>query len=238
MAEGFKLHKRLTTEADDLVIRAQVQDASGGAFRAVTFEKSRIDYITEVTADISGIVLKTGARIAVAMPYAELERKIYFPDLSEEPVLDLRERTGAAVKDISVPAASRDFAAAVAPEQPEGFPEKKPFVDKPLKLGVFVRQSGQQNFQMFFVTDTNINWAGVAGDDNGLNGKMTKLPLRYGKGPFGEAEIIIDMPRPAFMEIYNKAKLDGLDELDLRDWTRRRDPDNNKPPPRRAPELG
>lgn len=238
MAEGFKLHKRLTAEAEELVIRAQVQDAAGGAFRAVTFEKSRIDYVTEVTADISGIVLKTGARIAVAMPYAELEKKIYFPDLGEEPVLDLREKTGAIVKDTPVPEVSRDFAAAAGPEQPQGFPEKKPFIDKPLKIGVFVRQTSQQNFQMFFVTDTNIDWSGVTGDDNGLNGKLTKLPLRYGKGPFGETEIIIDMPRPAFMEIYNKAKLDGLDELDLRDWTRRRDPDNNKPPPRRQPELG
>ncbi|TAL35528.1 MAG: hypothetical protein EPN97_07055 [Alphaproteobacteria bacterium] len=238
MAEGFKLHKRLTAEAEDLIIRANVQDADGGAFRAATFEKSRIDYITEVTPEISGIVLKTGARIAVAMPHAELEKKIYFADLSEQPVLDLRERTGAIVKEASVPAASRDFAAAVEPEQPKGFPEKKPFVDKPLKMAVFVRQASQQNFQMFFVMDTNIDWSGVTGDDNGLNGKMTKLPLRYGKGPFGETEVIIDMPRPAFMEIYNKAKLDGLDELDLRDWTRRRDPDKNKPPPRRAPELG
>ncbi|MEZ0224460.1 MAG: hypothetical protein ACAH83_07905 [Alphaproteobacteria bacterium] len=238
MADGFKLHKRLTTEADDLIIRAQVQDATGGAFRAATFEKSRIDYVTEVTAEISGIVLKTGARIAVAMPYAELERKIYFPDLGEEPVLDLRDKTGTVVKDIKVPEVSRDFAAAVDPQQPQGFPEKKPFVDKPLKIGVFVRQQSEQNFQMFFVMDTNINWSGVEGDDNGRNGKMTKIPLRFGKGPFGENEIIIDMPRPAFMELYNKAKLDGLDELDLRDWTRRRDPDHHKPPPRREPELG
>jgi hypothetical protein len=134
---------------------------------------------------------------------------------------------------------SRKFNPAAAEPQPaQGFPEKKPFVDKPLKLAVFVRQKSQQNFQMFFVMDANIDWSRVAGEDDGLNGKMTTLPLRCGKGPFGETEIIIDMPRPAFMELYNKAKLEAVEELDLRDWTRRRDPDSNCPPPRRAPELG
>ena len=234
MADGFKLAKRLTPETDELVIRAQVEDAAGGAFRAVTFEKSRIDYITEVDGGMSGIALKTGARIAVAMPYAELERKIYFPDLRDEPVLDLRGATGAAAKGAKVPDPARDFAAAA--EKPAGVPDKRPFVDKPLKMALFVRQSDEQNFQMYFVTDTNIDWSGVEGVTNGRNGPATELPLRYGKGPFGEATILIDMPRAAFMEVYNKAKMDGLDELDLRDWTRRRDPD--KTPPPRKPELG
>jgi hypothetical protein len=223
MADGFKIAKRLTSDADDLIIRAQVQDADGKAFHAITFEKSRIDYVTEVSEGISGIALKTGARIAVAMPYAELERKIYFPDLGAEPVLDLREVTGAAVKGASVPDPAKDFAAAVQKTQPAS--EKRPFVDKPLKMALFVRQQSEQNFQMYFVTDTNIDWAGVTGDPNGKNGYITKLPLRYGKGPFGETELIIDMSRATFMEMYNNAKMDGQDELDLRDLTRRRDPD-------------
>lgn len=231
MADGFKLSKRLTSDADELVIRAQVEDAAGGVFRAVTFEKSRIDYITEVAEGVSGIVLKTGARIAVAMPYAELERKIYFPELRDEPVLDLREVTGAAAKGVKIPDPARDFAVA-AEKRPEGS-GRKPFVDKPLKIAMFVRQSEQQNFQMYIVTDTNIEWSGVDGVSNGRNGPATQLPLRYGKGPFGEASILIDMPRAAFMEQYNKAKMDGLEELDLRDWTRRRDPDKTPPPPRR-----
>ena len=230
MTDGFKVSKRLTLDADELIIRAQVEDAAGGTFRPVTFGKSRIDYITEVANGISGIALKTGARIAVAMPYEELERKIYFPDMRDEPVLDLREMTGPVVKAAVVPEPARDFTTAAAPK-----PEKRPFVDKPLTIGVFVRQSGEQNFQMFFVPDTNINWGSVTGEANGKNGMLTKLPLRYGKGPFSEDTLIIDMPRAAFMEVYNKAKLDGLEELDLRERTRRRDPDAPKLPP---PRLG
>jgi hypothetical protein len=236
MADGFKFAKRLTSDADELLIRALVQDADGKAFRPITFEKSRIDYVTEVADGISGIALKTGARIAVAMPYEELERKIYFPDLGAEPVLDLRDVTGEAVKGARVPAPVQDFTAVAAPAAAA---EKKPFVDKPLKIAMFVRQSGEQNFQMYFVTDTNIDWSGVDGEANGKNGMLTKFPLRYGKGPFGETELIVDIPRAAFMELYNKAKMDGLDELDIRDWTRRRDPDGHKPPPKpRQPELG
>jgi hypothetical protein len=236
MTDGFKFAKRLSSDAEELVIRAQLQDAAGGAFRAVTFEKSRIDYITEVDAATSGIVLKTGARIAVAMPYEELERKIYFPELGVAPVLDLRDVTGAAAAGKQVPEPAKDFA--VAAEKPEA-PAKRPFVDKPLKIAVFVRQQSEQNFQMCFVTDTNIDWSHVEGATNGRNGMYTQLRLRYGKGPFGETDIIIDMPRAAFMELYNKAKMEGAEELDLRDWTRRRDPDGHKPPPKpRAPEIG
>ncbi len=237
MTDGFKIAKRLTADAEDLIIRAQVRDADGGACHAVTFEKSRIDYVTDIGEGISGIALKTGARIAVAMPYEELERKIYFSDLRDEPVLDLRAVTGDAVKSAKVPDPAKDFAAAAAPAAKDGYPEKKPFLDKPLRIALFVRQSGEQNFQMHFVIDSNINWAGVEGDD-GKNGKITKIPLRRGQGPFGEDTLIIDMPRAAFMEIYNRAKFDGLDELDLRDWTRRRDPDNTPAPKPRAPDLG
>ena len=218
MADGLKISKRFTAEAEELLIRAQVEDAGGGAFRAITFEKSRVDYITEVQEGVSGIALKTGARIAVAMPYDQLENSIYRPDLTEAPVLDLRDVTGAALKDVKVPDPAKDFAvAAASAPQVLGLPEKKPFIDKPLKIAVFVRQANEQNFQMCFLTDTNIDWSGVVGETNGRNGMMTKLPLRYGKGPFNEETLIIDMPRAAFMEIYNKFKYERLEELDLRD---------------------
>ena len=224
MTEAFKFNKRLTPDAEDLVLRVLVPDAAGKAFHPMTFMRERIDYVTEVSEAISGIALKSGVKIPVAMPYEDLEKKIYFADIINEPVLDLRNVTGPAVADAALPKLSADFNT-VSPAA-EG---AKPLVDRELTIAAFVRQKEEQNFQMFFVKDTNINWAGVAGED-GRNGKMTTLPLRYGKGPFGETTIQIDIPRPAFMELYNKAKLDGQDTLDLRDWTRRRDPDGHKPP--------
>src|SRR5476649_1256497 len=162
MAEGFKFSKRLAAETDEVLIRACVADREGGAWHAVTFEKSRIDYITEVVGGVSGIALKTGAKIAVAMPYEELERKIYFADAREAPVLDLRGLTGPAVKEVigkmALPGPATDFAAVCRAKKPpeKKSQEKKPMIDKPLKIAGFARQSGEQNFQMVFVMDSSI----------------------------------------------------------------------------------
>ena len=59
MAEGFKLSRKISGEAQELLIRAQVEDADGKAWHAATFEKSRVDYITEISEGLSGIVLKS-----------------------------------------------------------------------------------------------------------------------------------------------------------------------------------
>ncbi len=224
MTEAFKFNKRLTPDAEDLILRVMVPDATGKVFHPVTFTRERIDYVTQVSEAVSGIALKSGVKIPVALGYEELEKKIYFADILSDPVLDLRDVTGPAAADAALPKLATDFAA-VAPVPDD----KKPLVDREVTIAVFVRQKEEQNFQMFFVKDTNIDWKGVAGEE-GRNGKMTTLPLRFGKGPFGETTIQFDMPRPSFMELYNKTKLDGLDTLDLREWTRRRDPDGLKPP--------
>jgi hypothetical protein len=238
MADAFKFSKKISSDAGELLIRAQIADAAGAGWNPVTFEKSRIDYVTGIGEGLSGIALKTGAKIAVKMPYDELERRIYLSDPREEPVLDLREVTGSVVREARVPAPAADFSAAATAPAPAGFPEKRPMVDKPLKIALFARQSGEQNFQMLIFLDTNVDWSGVTGDANGKNGSMTKMPLLYGAGPFGESEVLFDMPRAAFMELYNRAKMEGLDELDLRDWTRRRDPDKTKAPAKTRPEIG
>lgn len=225
MAEGFKFTKRLTPEADDLVIRAMVRTEDSADFCPLTFRRERIDYVTEVSEGVSGIALKNGAKIAVAMPYEELERRIYFADVAGDPLLDLRAVTGAALEQKKVPELAHVFAEASA---------KKPFADKPLRIAVFARQEQQQNFQMFSFLDAQVNWAGAGGASNGVNGPYTRLPLREGVGPFGVTDILIDMPHTAFMELYNKAKMDGADNLDLRDLTRSGSPAKA----RRGPSAG
>jgi len=227
MTDAPKFNKRILPDADDLILRAQAATADGKGFAPMSFTRERIDYLTSVSEGVSGIVLKNGVKIAVKMDYEALENKIFFADLLNAPVLDLRDVTGTNVTTAPVPALSVEFDAAAKPAAADG--EKLPMVNKELTIAVFVRQAEQQNFQMFFIKDSNINWNGVDGED-GRNGKMTKLPLRSGVGPFGEKNIIIDIARPSFMEFYNKAKMQGLDQLDLREWTRRRDPDGIKPP--------
>lgn len=226
MTDGFKkLQKSFSATADDLLIRAMIARADGSGYQMTGFKRDRIDYLTELDAEagISGIALKTGAKIPVKMSYADLERKVYFTDLSETPVLDLSAVTGAAVP-AAMPSLSEDFETHKTPVI-----EKQPLEDVPLKIALFARQSGEQNFRMFIFDEEDVDWETVEGI-NGKNGKSTKFTLDYGTGPFGEDEVIFDMPRPKFMELYNLAKMSGQSELDLREWTRRRDPDNSQPP--------
>lgn len=82
---------------------------------------------------------------------------------------------------------------------------------------------------MFSFLDTEVDWSAVEGGGNGRNGPYTIFPLRNRRGPFGDSEIIVDMPRQSFMEIYATAKMEGLDTLDLREQTRQRTPGGPKP---------
>lgn len=229
MSEPYKFIKNLSADPAEKRLRVLAPGGDGESFHAMSFSRERIDYLTEIAEGLSGIALKNGAKIPVALPYEVLEQRIY-DDGGDDFIIDLRAVTGPVAADAALPALAADFEAA-APRPSQNAP--KPFVNRELTIAFFVRQSQQQNFQMFFVKDSNINWNGVEGED-GLNGKMTKIPLRFSKGPFGETTLLIDMPRAAFMEVYNKAKLEGLAELDLRDQTRRIDPDKPKAPKPKA----
>lgn len=222
-----KIGKSMMRTADDLLIRAQMARDDGKGYAVAGFMRERIDYLADLGDGISGIVLKTGAKIAVRMSYDALEQAVYFADLQAAPVLDLREKTGADLAKAAFPDMGRDFAAAApAPSQ------KRSLEDVPLRIAFFARQPEQQNFQMCVLDEEDIDWKSVEGATNGRNGSYTKFKLVYGQSPFGGKEVMFDMPRPKFMELYNLAKMNGDQELDLRDWTRRRDPDNTPPPPK------
>jgi len=224
-----KFGKSLSCAADDLLIRAQVARDDGKGYAAASFMRERVDYLVDLGDETSGIVLKTGAKIAVRMPYDALEQAVYFADPQATPVLDLREVTGKAAAKAAFPELARDFAAAAPLEAPA---VKRSLEDVPLRIAFFARQPQQQNFQMCVIDEEDIDWTSVEGPTNGQNGPYTKFKLVYGQSPFGGKEIMFDMPRPKFMELYNLAKMNGDSELDLRDWTRRRDPDNTPPPPK------
>lgn len=231
-----KLPKVFTMgDSDDLIITAfaPVEGAEGG-WRQIAFKAQQVDYVSQIDNDISAMTLKNGVTIPVLMAFERLRDTVYQPDMSTGNGIDLTLITGNAVRDVQAVRLSKKFNPAA---DTEAEAKKLPFVNKPLKIAVFVRQSEQQNFQMFFISDDRIDWAKVEGVEQAKNGKATKLALLYDKGPFGETSVLIDMPRPAFMELYNKAKMEGATELDLRDWTRRRDPDKTPPPPK-LPSLG
>jgi len=65
----------------------------------MTFPFNEVQSVGEIEPGTSVIVLRAGAEIPVAVPYEEIERKIYRPNYDiDDVVLDLRAKSGDAVK--------------------------------------------------------------------------------------------------------------------------------------------
>ena len=65
----------------------------------MTFPVNEVQSVGEIEPGTSVIVLRAGAEIPVAVPYHEIERKIYRPNYEiDDVVLDLRAKSGDAVK--------------------------------------------------------------------------------------------------------------------------------------------
>lgn len=227
-----KVFKSMSSAADDLIIRAQMPRDDGKGFMTASFPRANVEAVVDLGNGGAGIVLKSGAKLPVLMNFDALEQAVFFADLRRGSVLDLTPVTG----DVAAKAIFPDLSRAFAKEAPRVETPRHGFDDVPLRLAFFVRQPSEQNFQMCVLDEEDINWKSVTGHTDGRNGPYTKMTLLYGESPFGGREIMIDIPRARFMELYNLAKMNGQEELDLRDETRRRDPDAaQRPSPPRPP---
>jgi hypothetical protein len=72
----------------------------GDEFHALTFSETEIQGVAEIDSEHSGLVLRSGAKIPVALSYEDLEQKVYSPNLrtDDSSVLDLRGVTGPVAK--------------------------------------------------------------------------------------------------------------------------------------------
>ena len=103
---GGKLHAGIR----DRLIRVLVPDQHDSSFHPSSFPESEIQSVDGLGEDRSALVLRSGVVIPVALPYEELEQKIYSPDIrTDSSVLDLRHATGNAAKP-EVPANIRTAA--------------------------------------------------------------------------------------------------------------------------------
>lgn len=90
---------RLDGRPGDRLIRVMAPFNQAAGYRPQTFVLADVACVAGGEVDRSAIVLRSGAEIPVALPYTELEQKIYRPDFSTDgPVLDLREVTGEVAK--------------------------------------------------------------------------------------------------------------------------------------------
>jgi Protein of unknown function (DUF1566) len=99
MTQPSPIIKNLSSGDGDRLIRVLTTTPKNNNFHALTFPESELQGIEEMGQDRSALVLRSGAEIPVALPYEELEQKIYSPNFrTDGPVLDLREVTGEAAK--------------------------------------------------------------------------------------------------------------------------------------------
>jgi hypothetical protein len=89
---------QISRNQGDRLIRAMVAD--GDVFAAATFSETEVESVMQRGADQSVLVLRSGAKIPVALSYEDLEQKIYSPNVrtDDSSVLDLRAVTGEAAK--------------------------------------------------------------------------------------------------------------------------------------------
>lgn len=206
--------KDLMTAPPETVVRARMGE--GKYFRDVSFLVSEVSYLMARGDNHSSLALKIGKEIAFNIPLQELEDRIFRGKGVVDHVIDLRENVHGEWDN--------EFNKLAKKEETQGI------INRPLKIAAFIRQAQQFNFMLHIFHESEVDWSRVVGE-NGKNGQCTHLPLKNTKGPFDETKMIIDIPRIRFMELYNEAKMKGLTELDLREMTRRKDPDRKPPPP-------
>ena len=97
MVEPLAKNSLSVRVSDDRLIRAWVAD--GKVFYPLTFPETEVVGVAgSGQEDRSTLVLRSGVKIPVALPYEELEQKIYQPNFrrDDNQVLDLRDVTGEA----------------------------------------------------------------------------------------------------------------------------------------------
>ncbi|MDD9899763.1 MAG: hypothetical protein OXT65_02145 [Alphaproteobacteria bacterium] len=194
-----------TVPQGNRIIRADAWDTASQRYRTVTFEQSRIDYITQDTNESSYICLKSGAKISVPVPHAELEKKIYTPEPSNDPILDIRRNKELPHKTGPQPTLSGAFQTQV----------EKNDANEPLTITAFIgvpKNSGQTNYMLHSFKETEIIFRDVSSWNKGVH-----MPLKNGKSPFGEHYLWLNMSHDTFTALYTHAKSQGQNHLDLRD---------------------
>ena len=100
MTQQSPIVKELSSSShSDRLIRVRVAGKKADSFSSFTFSDTEVSGLMDSGEKGSALVLRSGVEIPVALPYEQLEQKIYQPDFrTDGPVLDLRDVTGEAAK--------------------------------------------------------------------------------------------------------------------------------------------
>lgn len=195
-------YKIFSRDVSDRLVRAWVADAAGNGFHPFSFSVTAVDGVVGVNEKSSALVLRSGIKIAVALPYEELEEKIYAPDF-REPILDLCPVTGEAAREVIAPDLARKINAEAAPES--------------LKITAFLRKEQSMEFVACSFSETDITGVNPFKTSKSICGET--LTIRFNAavtmGPFGTGSANLDMPHDDFIQWLSYAKTNRHKTLDL-----------------------
>jgi hypothetical protein len=207
------------TGDEEFVIEAQAPvEGAAEAFRRVAFKSSMIDMLFEVDADISGMVLKNGVTIPVALRFAALKEKIYNNDISTGNSLDLSLVTGQAVVQAQEVRLSRRFNPVAEERAAAGAGESE------LDITLFVhRKSSDREFKRVTVPESKI-----AHFEPHANRPQTEtfIKMKSGHAVEGWTEFYTALPITYFTYYLKQAREDGQKTLNLMESTRPKDAKN------------
>ncbi|MDD9900650.1 MAG: hypothetical protein OXT65_06700 [Alphaproteobacteria bacterium] len=199
---------RPNRNSDDLIIKAHVWDKGTAQIYPISFKESRIDFLAGLKDGWSLIALQSGIKIPVAMPLKELQSAIYQP---KSDTLDLLDRTTIQTTTPTPDSLTDSFANASA--KPIDIP-----AEVPLTLHLIVYDPEQKKYAPFTVAEAEIEWSRVK-DYWSENRSYIYAPLKNTVNPFGHSYIRFQMHENYFRNICNRAKLQGIPELNLRKMT-------------------
>ncbi len=173
------------------VVRLMAYEAGNSVPTPTMFSCNRIDRIRKMNDEISEIILKSGTTFPVLMSYDDLEKKIYFREFRDAPVLDLCDVTGDKLSYLS----NMTFIAEV-------------------------RKANTNQRVVFSFSEAEVKWDKRDGyaSDYSKAGRSTKIPLLSKLCPFGGTEVILDIPVGKLEILYSLAKKKCLPVLDLQNW--------------------
>lgn len=197
------------TTDDDLLIEAQAP-VDGSGFRTVVFRRSRVDYLFGFNDDISGMTLDDGVTIPVALPLADLKRKIYQPDEETDNGLDLTAVTGTVLEEVKPIHLSKQFNPAA--EVQEAREEKQ--LD--IVAHVHAKKADRQ-FKRVRFSEKTISFYEPHID---RPEKEIWVQLKDGYTAGGFSGFYMALPLSTFLWYLDNAKKEGRGSLDLSEVTR------------------
>lgn len=210
---NFGKTKRFALEGDeDLLIEALAPVEGTDQYRAIAFRESRIDYLFAFDEKLSGIVLNNGVTIPVALPFADLKRRIYENDFSTGGGIDLTLVTGKPVTEEKELRLSKKFnPAAEAPVA----------TDKPMDIIMFVHsEPNDRKFKLVRFQESQIAYFEP---HSSRKDKETFISLKPGVTADGLTKFYVAMPLHYYTHYLTRAKQAGDAVMDLTEATRPRD---------------